>query len=164
RAVPATHRASPILPVPAAYRFRKLQTHPSAPNSLVAGEDPPYGAPINLFVRHGVEPESASVITAAAERTTAATGPNDARTGLRNTPAAPSARADSARQRADSGGRPDTLARRDSTARRDSVHFTVTDAQGRVVRRFVSAPARTGLNRAWWDLRYDSPRAAKLRV
>src|SRR5205823_5830275 len=35
---------------------------------------------------------------------------------------------------------------------------------GRVVRRFVSAPARTGLNRAWWDLRYDSPRAAKLRV
>jgi hypothetical protein len=53
---------------------------------------------------------------------------------------------------------------RDSLARRDSVHFTVTDARGAVVRRFSAPPARTGLNRVWWDLRYDSPRAARLRV
>ena len=80
---------------------------------------------------------------------------------MRNTPAAPSARADSARQ---SAGGVDTLVRGDSSARRDSVLFVVTDAQGKVVRRFASAPARTGLNRVWWDLRYDSPRSAKLRV
>jgi hypothetical protein len=103
------------------------------------------------------------VIVAASERTTAATEPNDRRTGLRNTPAAPSARGDSARARADSGGRVDTLTSRDSTGR-DSVHFSVTDVQGRVVRRFTAPAARTGLNRVWWDLRYDAPRAAKLRV
>jgi hypothetical protein len=114
-------------------------------------------------VRHGVEPESSAVIVSSAERTTASTEPNDRRTGLRNTPAAPSARADSVRQRADSGGRADST-RRDSTARRDSVRFTISDAQGRVVRRFTGAPARTGLNRAYWDLRYDAPRAARLRV
>ena len=161
RAVSGGQRAA-MLPVRDAYRFRKLQNRHSAPNSLVGGEDPPYGAAINVFVRRGVEPESALVISAAAERTTAATEPNDRRTGLRNTPAAPSARADSARQRADASG--DTLARRDSTARRDSVRFTVADAQGKIVRHFTAPPARTGVNRAWWDLRYDSPRAAKLRV
>ena len=162
RVVGGAQRAA-MLPLRDAYRFRKVQNRHSAPNSLVGGEDPPYGAAINYFVRRGVDPESAVVITAAAERTTAATEPNDRRTGLRNTQAAPSARADSARNRADSLGRPDTLARRDSTGR-DSVRFTVTDAQGRVVRRFTSVPARTGLNRAYWDLRYDAPRAAKLRV
>jgi hypothetical protein len=161
RAVSGGQRAA-MLPVRDAYRFRKLQNRHSAPNSLVGGEDPPYGAAINVFVRRGVEPESAVVISAAAERTTAATEPNDRRTGLRNTPAAPSARADSARQRAETSG--DTLARRDSTARRDSVRFTVADAQGKVVRHFTAPPARTGVNRVWWDLRYDSPRAAKLRV
>ena len=162
RAVNGSQRAA-MLPLRDSYRFRKLQNHHSAPNSLVSGEDPQYGAAINFFVRRGVEPESASVITAAVERTTGATEPNDRRTGLRNTPAAPSARADSSRARTDSASR-DTLARRDSTARRDSIRFTVTDAQGRIVRRFTAAPARTGLNRAWWDLRYDAPRAAKLRV
>jgi photosystem II stability/assembly factor-like uncharacterized protein len=157
RAVSGTQRVA-MLPIRDAYRFRKLQNRHSAPNSLVGGEDPPYGVAINYFARRGVEPESAAVITAAAERTTAATEPNDRRSGLRNTPAAPSARADSARQASDS------LTRRDSIARRDSVHFVVTDAAGKIVRRFASAPARTGLNRVWWDLRYDSPRAAKLRV
>src|SRR4051812_43371683 len=163
RAVSGAQRAA-MLPLRDSYRFRKVQNHHSAPNSLVGGEDPPYGAAIDYFVRRGVEPESAAVITAAAERTTAATEPNDRRTGLRNTPAAPSARADSARARGDSAVRADTLARRDSIARRDSVRFTVSDAQGRVVRRFTAAPARTGLNRAYWDLRYDAPRAARLRV
>jgi hypothetical protein len=140
-----------------------VQNHHSAPNSLVGGEDPPYGVPIDFFARRGVEPESSAVIVASAERTTAATEPSDRRTGLRNTPAAPSARADSARQRADSAARSDTT-RRDSTARTDSVRVRVTDAQGRVVRRFTAPPPRTGLNRAWWDLRYDAPRAARLRV
>jgi hypothetical protein len=157
RAVSGNQRVA-MLPIRDAYRFRKVQNRHSAPNSLVGGEDPAYGAAINYFARRGLEPESAAVITAASERTTTATEPNDRRSGLRNTPAAPSARADSARQANDS------LARRDSTVRRDSVHVVVTDASGRVVRRFASAPARTGLNRVWWDLRYDSPRAAKLRV
>jgi hypothetical protein len=162
RAAGGSQRAA-MLPLRDAYRFRKVQNHHAPTNSLVDGEDPQYGASINFFVRHGLEPDSAPIIVASAEKTTAATEPNDRRTGLRNTPAAPSARADSVRERGDSG-RADSLTRRDSTARRDSVHFTVTDAQGQVVRRFTGAPARTGLNRAWWDLRYDAPLAAKLRV
>src|SRR2546423_572818 len=109
RAVSGTQRAA-MLPLRDAYRFRKVQNRHSAPNSLVGGEDPPYGAAVNVFVRRGVEPESAVVIGATAERTTAATEPNDRRTGLRNTPAAPSARADSARQRVEAS--PDTLAGR----------------------------------------------------
>ena len=156
RALPGTTRAA-MLPLRDAYRFRKVENHHAPTNSLVGGEDPPYGAALDFFVRHGVEPESAAVITAAVERTTSATPPNDRRTGLRGTPAAPAARADSAAQRGDS-------ATRDSLARRDSVRFTVADAQGRIVRRFNAPPARTGLNRVWWDLRYDSPRAARLRV
>ena len=86
RAVSGSQRAA-MLPIRDAYRFRKVQNHHSAPNSLVAGEDPPYGAAINFFVRRGVEPDSAPVVVAAAERTTAATEPSDRRTGLRNTPA-----------------------------------------------------------------------------
>src|SRR5947209_4443099 len=160
--VASTARAA-MLPLRDAYRFRKVQNHHAATNSLVGGDDPQYGATINYFVRHGVDPDSAPAVVAAVERTTAATEPNDRRTGLRNTPAAPSARADSARQHGDSVSG-DSLTRRDSTARRDSVHFTVSDAQGRIVRRFTAAPARSGLNRVWWDLRYDAPRAAKLRV
>jgi hypothetical protein len=155
--VAAGRRAS-IFPIRDAYRFRKVQNHHSAPNSLVGGEDPPYGASINYYVRQGVEPDTVSPPLASAEPTSAATQPANARTGLRNTPAAPSARSDSARQRTDSAARPD------SATSRDSVRFTVTDAQGRTIRRFSAAPARTGLNRVWWDLRYDAPRAAKLRV
>ena len=51
----------------------------------------------------------------------------------------------------------------DSTAR-DSVRFRVYDASGAMIRKFATAPATRGLNRALWDLRHDGPRKAKLRT
>ena len=51
----------------------------------------------------------------------------------------------------------------DSTAR-DSVNFRVYDAAGTMIRKFRTAPAKRGLNRALWDLRHDGPRRAKLRT
>ena len=51
----------------------------------------------------------------------------------------------------------------DSTAK-DSVKFRVYDASGALIRRFSTAPAKRGLNRALWDLRHEGPRKAKLRT
>ncbi|HEV8197600.1 MAG TPA: hypothetical protein VGP87_13225 [Gemmatimonadales bacterium] len=44
---------------------------------------------------------------------------------------------------------------------KDSASFSVLDAGGKVVRTF-KGPAKAGLNRVWWDLRFDQSRAAKL--
>jgi hypothetical protein len=49
------------------------------------------------------------------------------------------------------------------TEPKDSVAFRVSDATGRVVRSFKAA-GKPGLNRVWWDLRYDLSREAKLRT
>jgi hypothetical protein len=47
---------------------------------------------------------------------------------------------------------------------RDSIRVTVLDAQGVPVRRFSAPPPRPGLNRFWWDLRFDAPRTPRLRT
>jgi len=95
-----------LLPMRAAYRFRKVATPTGSPNSLVGGDDPPLAATINYSI--GALPA-------------------------------------------------------DSTAR-DSVRFRVFDAQGALIRKFSTAPAKRGLNRALWDLRHEAPRRAKLRT
>ncbi|HTL06000.1 MAG TPA: hypothetical protein VL241_09660 [Gemmatimonadales bacterium] len=46
---------------------------------------------------------------------------------------------------------------------KDSAAFSVADASGKVVRSFKGS-AKAGLNRIWWDLRYDQTKAAKLRT
>jgi photosystem II stability/assembly factor-like uncharacterized protein len=46
---------------------------------------------------------------------------------------------------------------------KDSVAFSVLDAGGSVVRSFKAA-AKAGLNRVWWDLRFDQSKEAKLRT
>jgi hypothetical protein len=51
----------------------------------------------------------------------------------------------------------------DSTAK-DSVSFRVFDSTGALIRKFRTAPAKRGLNRALWDLRHEGPRKAKLRT
>ncbi len=50
---------------------------------------------------------------------------------------------------------------KDST--KDSVHVTIRDAQNGVVRKLTMAGA-AGLNRTWWDLRYDHTRTVALRT
>ncbi len=47
------------------------------------------------------------------------------------------------------------------TESKDSASFSILDGAGKVVRTF-KAPAKAGLNRVWWDLRFDQSKAAKL--
>ncbi len=47
------------------------------------------------------------------------------------------------------------------TESKDSASFTVLDGAGKVVRTF-KGPAKAGLNRVWWDLRFEPSKAAKL--
>jgi photosystem II stability/assembly factor-like uncharacterized protein len=101
-----SERSATLLPMRAAYRFRKVSTPTGSPNSLVGGQDPPLAATISYTVN--------AVTT-------------------------------------------------DSTVR-DSVNFRVYDASGTMIRKFRSAPAKRGLNRALWDLRHEGPRKAKLRT
>jgi photosystem II stability/assembly factor-like uncharacterized protein len=49
------------------------------------------------------------------------------------------------------------------TESKDSAAFSVMDASGTVVRTF-KAPVKTGINRVWWDLRFDQSKEAKLRT
>jgi hypothetical protein len=44
---------------------------------------------------------------------------------------------------------------------KDSVSLAVSDAGGKVIRSF-KGPSKAGLNRAWWDLRYDQTKEVKL--
>ena len=46
---------------------------------------------------------------------------------------------------------------------KDSVKLEILDAAGLLVRT-MKAPAKAGLNRAWWDLKYDQTKEARLRV
>ena len=46
---------------------------------------------------------------------------------------------------------------------RDSVSLSIQDATGKIVRTF-KAPASAGLNRAWWDLRFEPTREARQRT
>jgi photosystem II stability/assembly factor-like uncharacterized protein len=49
------------------------------------------------------------------------------------------------------------------TESKDSVSLTVSDAGGKVVRSF-KGPSKAGINRAWWDLRYDQTKEVKLHT
>jgi photosystem II stability/assembly factor-like uncharacterized protein len=48
-------------------------------------------------------------------------------------------------------------------ASKDSVHLTIADASGAIVRT-LSAPRNAGINRVWWNLRGDLTKQAKIRT
>jgi len=50
---------------------------------------------------------------------------------------------------------------KDST--KDSVHVTIRDAHNDVVRK-LTVPGRAGINRTWWDLRYERTHTVALRT
>jgi photosystem II stability/assembly factor-like uncharacterized protein len=49
-------------------------------------------------------------------------------------------------------------------APKGSIRLEIVDAAGKVVRNLAHAPARAGLNRVSWDLRYDPPTLVALRT
>ncbi len=83
-----------------AYRFRLTSSPAAMPYDPSAGQNPPYGASINYYLK---------------------------------------------------------------SEAKDSVQIALEDSSGRTVRMFKSGKL-AGLNRAWWDLRYDSTRAIRLRT
>jgi len=46
---------------------------------------------------------------------------------------------------------------------KEGVKITILDEKGQTVRSLTGS-AKAGINRAWWDLRYEAPRQAKLRT
>ncbi|HEX7020534.1 MAG TPA: hypothetical protein VF159_11005, partial [Gemmatimonadaceae bacterium] len=50
-----------------------------------------------------------------------------------------------------------------ATPKADSVTITITDANGAVVRT-LKGPTEPGINRVWWNLRYDQSKQATLRT
>ncbi len=82
-----------------AYRFRTRTRIQSYPNDQCSGQNPPYGASINYYLKSAPEGD---------------------------------------------------------------VKITITDGTGKVVRT-VDGTTKTGVNRVWWDLRYEAPEQAKLR-
>lgn len=58
RAADSVGARAALLPIRSAYRFRRVSTPSTPTNSLVAGEDPPYGASINFVVPRASTPDS----------------------------------------------------------------------------------------------------------
>ncbi|MCU0647747.1 MAG: hypothetical protein MUF00_07110 [Gemmatimonadaceae bacterium] len=57
---PLGAKGATLLPIRAAYRFRRVSTPIAPTNSLVGGEDPPYGASLNVFIDRPVAPDTLS--------------------------------------------------------------------------------------------------------
>jgi photosystem II stability/assembly factor-like uncharacterized protein len=136
-----------LLPIRPAYRWRRLQsTHQEG--SIVDGEDPVYGANLNVWVRKGTSDTAAAVRGADSVRRRAG--------GERVPP-------DSSRLSPSPVAGAQDSTRRAAAPRTDSILVSILDAQGTLVRRF-SAPSRPGINRIYWDLRHQAPRAPRLRT
>ncbi|HEX6533021.1 MAG TPA: hypothetical protein VF041_00405 [Gemmatimonadaceae bacterium] len=117
-----------------AYRFIDVNRMKTDPNDQSAGRNPPYGAIITYWLKRGKDTTTAPAAGAARGDTTASPGDTTRRAG-----------ADSSR------------------AARDSVAITIRDEHGRVVRK-LHGPARSGLNRAAWDLRWEKTTEVALRT
>ncbi|HEY6808160.1 MAG TPA: hypothetical protein VI160_05165, partial [Gemmatimonadales bacterium] len=57
----------------------------------------------------------------------------------------------------------DTSASPDTTHRRRPIRLTITDASGALVRT-LEGTRKLGINRVWWDLRWNAPAVARLRT
>jgi photosystem II stability/assembly factor-like uncharacterized protein len=122
------------------YRFRDAEGPFTVGDDPANGQIPPYGAAITYWLKSGKDTSGARTVATRADigkDTVIATV----------SPGAP----------------------RDSTAKRaaaqpaDSVAITITSSDGAVVRT-MKGPVDAGLNRVWWNLRYDRSKEAKLRT
>ena len=135
-AVPGATRSPLHLFAPRdAYRFRDAEQPFANGDDPANGQIPPYGASLTYWVKKA---------------------PGATRAGIGK---------DTVIAAAPRGAPRDTAAKGDSAkkAPADSVTITIADASGTVVRT-LKGPAEAGLNRVWWDLRYDKSKEAKLRT
>lgn len=117
------------------YRLRKINRVKGVPNDQSAGRDAPYGASINYYIKGGQG---------------AAPAPDNADTGA----------AGGGRRGGGGGGR---AAGNQAGGQGGGVEITVLDDKGTIVRK-LSGPRAPGMNRTWWDLRYERTKEPELRT
>ena len=123
------------------YRFRDAETPFAVYYDPTAGQIPPYGASLTYWVK--ASPAAPTATRATVGRDTVIPTP---------TPGAPRDTAAARRQAAPAAAAPG-----------DSVTITISDSAGAVVRA-MKGPAEAGLNRVWWNLRYDRSKEARIRT
>jgi hypothetical protein len=120
-----------------AYRFRSVSGPALAPSGVAAGSNPPYGASIEYWLKTKLD------------------DPGEANAAWKEPPMSLEAAA-----------APTELAREEAArekAKTMPVEITITDAAGQKVRR-LRGSNRAGINRVYWDLRYESTFPVRLRT
>ena len=121
----------------AAYRFREVAQPNLAPSGAAAGKNPPYGASIQYWLKAKVkDPAEADSVEEAAP------GGTDAAPRLTE-----AEREEKEREK----------------AKKKLVELTILDAAGEKVRS-LRGTNRTGVNRVYWDLRYEPTLEVRLRT
>ncbi|MGH7634145.1 MAG: hypothetical protein ACRENC_10480, partial [Gemmatimonadaceae bacterium] len=130
-----------------AYRFMTVNRIKTAPNDQSDGRNPRYGADINYLLAKALSDTSKEQAGGGAKRLHSDSLGTDTGSFVFHAPSdsAIADTVDSAR------------------AVRDSARITITNAAGRVVRTFYG-PGAKGINRAYWDLRYDRTKRVELRT
>jgi hypothetical protein len=117
-----------------AYRFRSVAQPNLAPMGAAAGSNPPYGASIEYWMKAKI-PDDAEPAPDAAARADAAPRISEA----------------------------EREEREREKAKRNLVEVTIVDAAGETVRT-LRGTNRMGVNRMYWDLRYESTLEMRLRT
>ncbi|HWG52491.1 MAG TPA: hypothetical protein VN677_04245, partial [Gemmatimonadaceae bacterium] len=159
--------ASHLFAMRPAYRFMTVNRVKTAPNDQSDGRNPRYGADINYLLGKALADTSKE--GAAGAKPSARGGKSSGRGGKPSARGATPLPPDSLGT--DTGSfvfhAPSDSAIADTVdsarAVRDSARITITNAAGRVVRTFYG-PGAKGINRAYWDLRYDRTKRVELRT
>ncbi len=123
------------------YRFRDAESPFAVGDDPTNGQIPPYGAAITYWLRSGKDSAGARTVATRADigkdtviATVSPGAPRDT-TAKAKMPATPA----------------------------DSVTITISSSDGAVIRT-MKGPVEAGLNRVWWNLRYDRSKETKLRT
>ncbi|MEO8433146.1 MAG: hypothetical protein ABI592_16705, partial [Acidobacteriota bacterium] len=141
----------------AAYRFRAVSSPVLAPAGTSRGHNPPYGASIHYWLKNpvagGEKPAEGAAKTAAGGEKTAAPAPASGPQpgprleGVAETP--PVTEPDEAGA--------------DEPKKKSPIEITIYDAAGQRVRG-IYPTNKAGMNRVWWDLRYEPTVEVHLRT
>lgn len=133
-----------------AYRFRAVSRPSLAPSGVAAGQNPPYGATINYWLKQAVSSEEKA--PPSAERRAAAPAPRPDVHRIEGTTEVPVA--DRAKEEPNDAERP---------KRKPPAEITILDASGEKVRT-LRGPGKAGVNRVVWDLRSEPTVEVRIRT
>jgi photosystem II stability/assembly factor-like uncharacterized protein len=138
----------------AAYRFHPVG-QPNSGQDPAAGENPEYGASITYWIHPALVPAEPE------QNVTEAGGAAAAPAGLDPAIYLPGTREYAARQ-----GEQEAVEAEGEAAeqRGPRLSIEILDAEGETIRTLRNVPAEPGINRVYWDLRYESSKRARLRT